>query len=140
MTRTRWQPLAAFALVSMLAACGGSKSDVRQTAFSSDTDGATRAVGFDREVAWSCGDADVQAAFSTSFTGDALVAAIKAAIADPKKPDATFSFVDPITSFFTDFDNRALCVTIDRAAGPAETDALVRQLRASGNVVSVRAR
>lgn len=91
------------------------------------------------QAAWSCGDADLEAVFAPSFTGDALAAAIKSAIADPHKPEATFSFVAPIVSFFTDFNDRALCMAIEGPVDTADAVALVAQLRASGKVTAVRA-
>jgi hypothetical protein len=139
MARTLWQSFAACALVSTLAACSGAKSDVRPTAFEADSGRTTGvAVAFDQDVRWACGDANLQAVFTSSFTGDALVAAIKSAIADPKKADAAFSFVAPIDSFSTAFNERALCMTISADKSAPETAALVAQLRATGNVESVR--
>lgn len=143
MTRKLRRFAAACTLAALAVACSGSSSDVRETAFPAD--GAASAVGsdstgFDTTLAWSCGDADVQAVFAPSFTGDALVAAVKTAIADPAKADASFSFVKPIRSFTTEFDARALCLTIEASADTAATQALVRQLRSSGNVISVRRR
>jgi hypothetical protein len=132
--------VAACTLAAAAVACSGSSSDVRET--SSPLPGGSAAVrtGLDTDVAWVCGDADLQATFAPSFSGDALIAAAKSAIADRAKPDATFSFVKPIESFSTMFDARALCM---RITGPTDTpaaEALVRQLRTSGNVISVRAR
>ncbi len=140
MTRHLRHSIAASAATLLLAACGGGgKSDVRQTAFEpSGVSGVTAEL--DTGVAWSCGDADMQAVFSPSFTGDALVAAVKAAIADPAKTDATFSFVAPIDSFATDFEARALCMNLRVSTTGDETDALVKQLRRTGNVLSVRMR
>ena len=140
MTRLLRHSLAASAATLLLAACGGgSKSDVRQTAFeSSGVSGVT--AGLDSTATWSCGDADMQAVFSPSFTGDALIAAVKTAIADPKKADAAFSFVDPIDSFSTDFEARALCMRLRVSSTAEETDALVKQLRRTGNVLTVRMR
>ena len=140
MARKVWQSFAASALVAANAACGGPSSDVRQTAFEPDSSGVERVVGFDTGVRWSCGNADLQVVFASSFTGDALVAAVKSAIADPKHPDAAFSFVAPIDSFFTDFENHAVCVTLHPGANSAETSSLVKQLRRSGNVSTVRGR
>ena len=140
MARRLWQPFAAYVVISTIAACGGSHSDVRQTAFAQGVATSLRIVGFDTDVPWSCGDSDLQAVFGPSFTGESLMAATKSAIADPKKPDASFSFVNPIVSFFTDFPSRALCMTLEVTVTPSATDALVKQLRVSGNVTSVRAR
>jgi hypothetical protein len=140
MTRKVWLPIVACALTSLVTACSGSGSDVRQTAFPADTGTSASVVSFDQKATWSCKDADLQAVFAPAFSGDSLVAAIKSAIADPAKVDAEFSFVAPINSFFTSFETNALCLTIAGDTGSAEAASLVSQLRASGNVVSVRRR
>jgi hypothetical protein len=140
MTRRVWHPIVACALVSFGVACSGSGSDVRPTAFAAGSGESATAVSFDQKSDWVCDDADLQALFAPSLVGDALVAAIKAAIADPKKPDAEFSFVPPIESFYTEFDAHGLCMTIGGENNSAAVTALVSQLRASGNVVSVRRR
>lgn len=139
MTRKVLHPFAACAAIAVLASCSGANSDVRKTAF--EPTGANKVSSeLDSGAEWSCGDADLQAVFSPSFTGESLVAAVKSAIADPAKADASFSFVDPIESFYTQFDARALCMQIETQATRPQTDALVAQLRRTGNVVSVRAR
>jgi hypothetical protein len=132
--------VAACSLAAAAVACSGPASDVRAT--SSPAPGASGAVrtGLDTDVAWACGDADLQATFAASFSGDALIAAAKSAIADRSKTDATFSFVKPIESFATAFDARALCLRISGPTDAPAADALVRQLRSSGNVISVRGR
>ncbi len=140
MARRLWQPFAAYVVISAIAACGGSTSDVRRTAFEPGAGTSVRTGGFDTDAPWSCGDSQLQAVFGPSFTGESLVAALKSAIADPKKPDASFSFVNPIESFFTDFPSRALCMTLDVTAPSSATDALVKQLRLNANVTSIRAR
>ena len=141
MTRRVWHPIAACAIAAALAvACDGSGSDVRPTGFAPDSGVSAAVAAFDQKVAWVCDDADLQAVFTPTFVGDALVATVKAAIADPQKTDAEFSFVAPIDSFYTDFDDHALCMTIVGDSNSVETSALVSQLRASGNVVSVRRR
>lgn len=140
MTRHLRHSLAASAAMLLVVACSGdAKSDVRQTAFEpSGASGVT--ADLDSGVTWSCGDADMQAVFSPSFTGDALIAAVKSAIADPRKTDATFSFVAPIDSFSTDLESRSLCMRFRTASTSDDTDALVKQLRRTGNVLSVRMR
>ena len=45
--------------------------------------------------------------------------------------------MSPIESFYTDRDSRALCMTFRVAATADQTDALVRQLRRTGNVLTV---
>lgn len=139
MTRQLLPSFAACAAIIVLASCSSAKNDVRQTAFEPSGSNPSTAV-LDTGATWSCGDADLQAVFSPSFTGEALVAAVKSAIADPKKADATFSFVAPIDSFSTEFISRALCMKLTVSASAAETDSLVAQLRRTGNVVSIRSR
>ncbi len=134
MTRNLCRFVSAFVTVVVVVACSGGSSDVRETAFAADPTPVT----FDQSVAWSCGDADLQATFAPTFTGDALVAAVKNAIADPAKTDATFSFIKPIDSFETNFDSRSLCMHLTGATSSPSAEALVRRLLASGNVVSVR--
>jgi hypothetical protein len=131
---------AACALAALAVACSGSPSDVRETSFPAPGASVPVRTGLDTDAAWACGDAHLQATFAPTLSGDSLMAAAKRAIADPAKADANFSFVKPIESFSTVFDARALCM---RIAGPTDSpaaDALVRQLRASGNVISVRSR
>jgi hypothetical protein len=140
MTRKVWHPIVACAIASLAVACDGSGSDVRQTGFAADSGVSAALAAFDQKVEWVCGDADLQALFTPTFVGDALVATIKAAIADPQKTDAEFSFVAPIDSFYTDFEDHALCMTIVGDSDSTEASALVSQLRASGSVVSVRRR
>lgn len=140
MTRLLRPPVVACAATLLVAACsGGGSKDVRQTAFQTSGSSAVTAQ-LDTTATWSCGDADMQAVFAPSFTGDSLVAAVKSAIADPKKSDASFSFVAPIDSFSTDFEARALCIKLRVSSTAEETDALVKQLRRTGNVLTVRAR
>lgn len=143
MTRKLRRLVAACTLAAFAVACSETSSDVRETAFAADGGvgaSAPRGGELDDALPWSCGDADLQAVFAPSFTGDALVAAVKTAIADPAKADAAFSFVRPIESFSTEFDERALCLSLEGSADTTSTENLVRQLRASGNVISVRGR
>jgi len=138
MTHRLWRWTTAFTLSALCMSCGSTSSDVRQTAFH-PSGGAVRSASFDTDAAWLCGDADLEAVFSPSFTGDALTAAVRSAIADPRKQEATFSFVAPIESFFTDFNDRALCMRIDGPVDSADAVSLVAQLRSSGKVTAVRA-
>jgi len=142
MTRKVWHPIVACALASLITACSGAGNDVQQTAFPADAGSGTSAtaVSLDQRTEWSCKDADLQAVFAPTFTGDALVAAIKSAIADSAKDDAEFSFVAPIDSFFTSFEANALCMTIVGDSSSVEASALMSQLRGSGNVISIRRR
>ena len=140
MTRKVWHPIVACALASLITACSGSGNDVRQTAFAASSGSSTAAITFDQKTQWSCGDAGLQAVFAPTFTDDSLVAAIRSAIADPDKPDADFSVIAPIESFYTSFESRALCMTLVGDATSADAGTLVAQLRSSGNVVSVRRR
>ena len=139
MARKIWQTIASSAALAMLAGCGASKSDVRQTAFTPGT-AQSKNVSFDSGAPWACDGADLQAAFSPTLGSDELTSAIKATIADPKKSGASFSFVDPIESFYTEFTTNTLCMELGGSATTEELDGLVNQLRKSGNVVSVRTR
>ena len=140
MTRKVWHPIIACACVALITACSGSGSDVQQTGFDADSGVSATVAALDQKATWVCGDADMQAVFTPTLVGDALVATIKAAVADPQKADAAFSFVAPIESFYTDFEDHALCMTIAGDSASAAASALVSQLRSTGNVVSVRRR
>lgn len=123
-----------------VAACSSQPDNVQATAFVGESTETVISAEFDADVPWSCGGAHLQAVFAPSFPDRTLIDAVSSAIADPSKPEASFSFVSPIESFTTDFESRSLCLTLNESVEAESTKSLVRQLRATGNVIAVRAR
>lgn len=121
-------------------ACSAQTNNVQATAFSDEPVETVISTEFDVDIDWTCGVADLQAVFAPSFPDRALVDAVASAIADPAKPEASFSFVTPIQSFTTEFESRALCMTLTEPVEAESTKSLIRQLRSTGNVIAVRAR